>query len=75
MREETASVLAQKRMWLLLKILHGQEHREIVAMLQTEPRGNSLRKTYQKVDDDIAEAIVAESRTLAAALQRKCQAP
>lgn len=75
MRSETASALAQKRMWLLLKILHGQEYREIVAMLQTEPRGNSLRKTYQKVDDAIVEAIVAESRTLAAALQGKCQAP
>lgn len=75
MRGETASTLAQKRMWLLFKMLYGQEHREIVAMLQTEPRGNNLRKAYQKVDDAIVEAIVAESRTLAAALQGKCQAP
>ena len=75
MRGETASTLAQKRMWLLFKMLHGQEHREIVAMLQTEPRGNNIRKAYQKVDDAIVEAIVAESRTLAAALQGKYQAP
>lgn len=74
MKAETALMLAQKRMWLLLKMQYGQESKELTALLQVEPRESDLRKAYQKIDDAIAEIIVAESRIIAAALQKQRQA-
>lgn len=74
MKAETALMLAQKRMWLLLKMQYGQESKELTALLQVEPRESDLRKAYQKIDDAIAEIIVAESRIIAAVLQKQRQA-
>lgn len=69
-----AMAIITKRMLTLLKVLQGEDSTRLGQLLQFEPRDSEIRQAYQKIDYAIAEAIVEESKALAAALQKQRQA-
>lgn len=69
-----AIAIIPKRMLALLKVLQGEDSASLGRLLQLEPRGSEIRQAYQKIDYAIVEAIIEESKALAAALQKQRQA-
>lgn len=69
-----AMAIIPKRMLTLLKVLQGEDSARLGRLLRLEPRDSEIRQAYQKIDYAIAEAIIEESKALAAALQKQRQA-